>query len=93
MVIIIKSPPDSTDGKRAVKLARDMAADLVLIQNAVYFAQKDGLEGFCGKAYALLEDCRLRGLMENDIKKDIKMIDYSAFVDLITGEDKTIGAF
>lgn len=93
MIVIIKSPPDSTEGKRAIKLARDMAADLLLIQNAVYFAQKEGIEGFCGTIYALDEDCKMRGIHDNDIGKDIKRIDYDAFIDLITSEDKTIGAF
>lgn len=93
MIVIIKSSPDSTEGKRAIRLARDMAADIVFIQNAVYFAQKGGLEGFCGTVHVLDEDCRMRGIQDNDLEKDIKKIDYDALVDLITKEDKTIGAF
>ncbi len=93
MVVIIKSAPDTTEAKRAVKLARDMAGSLLLIQNGVYFAQNDALEGFCGKAYVLIEDCQLRGLQDNELKKDIVKIDYDALVDLITENDKVIGAF
>lgn len=93
MIVIIKSPPDSIEGKRAIRLARDMGADLLLIQNGVYFAQKEMIEGFCGTIYVLDEDCKMRGIHDNDIVKDIKKIDYDTFIDLITIEDKTIGAF
>jgi sulfur transfer complex TusBCD TusB component (DsrH family) len=72
MLIVIKSAPDTPEGKRGVKIARDMAADICLIQNAVYFAVKDRLEGFCGTVYLLDEDRRLRGLGEGVIEKDIK---------------------
>lgn len=93
MLVIIKSAPDTTDGKRGVKIARDMAADICLIQNAVYFSLKDRLQGFCGSVYLLDEDRRRRGLGESDIEKDIKKIDYDNFVELILGEDKVIGVF
>ncbi|MBI3592910.1 MAG: hypothetical protein HY099_05465, partial [Nitrospirae bacterium] len=62
MLVIIKSAPDTPEGKRGVKLARDMAADLFLIQNGVYFAQEERLEGFCGNTYALEDDLKLRGI-------------------------------
>jgi sulfur relay protein TusB/DsrH len=90
MILIIKSGPETTEGKRAVKLARDMAGDIVLIQNAVYFAEKERLEGFCGTAYVLKDDAALRGV--NDIKKGIKIIEYPELIDLMA-EEKTIGAF
>lgn len=82
MIVIIKNSPDSTEGKRAIRLARDMAADLVFIQNAVYFAQKGVLEGFCGTIYVLDEDLKIRGVQDNDLEKNIKKIDYDALVDL-----------
>jgi sulfur relay protein TusB/DsrH len=91
MLVIIKSSPDTSEGKRAVKLARDMAADICLIQNAVYFAQRDRLEGFCGTAYVLDEDSRIRGI--KDIEKGIKKIDYDGLVDMMAEEDKVIGIF
>ncbi len=93
MLVIIKSSPDTSEGKRGVKLARDMAADICLIQNAVYFAQKERLEGFCGTAYILGEDARLRGLSEEDMGKGIREIDYEGLVDLMVKEDKVVGAF
>jgi len=93
MLVIIKSSPNTPDGKRGVKLARDMAADVCLIQNAVYFARKDRLESFCGTVYVLDEDSKLRGLSDKDIEKDVKKVDYDGLVDLMAGEDKVVGMF
>lgn len=93
MLVIIKSSPDTQEGKRAVKLARDMAADVCLIQNAVYFAQKEKLEGFCGSVYVLDEDVRLRGLKDDEIEKDLKKINYGSLVDMMSDEDKVVGMF
>ncbi len=93
MLVIIKSAPDTIEGKRAVKLARDMAADICLIQNAVYFAQKDRLEGFCGTVFVISEDAQLRGLKSGDMDKGIKEIDYDGLVDLMIKEDKVVGMF
>lgn len=93
MVVIVKSGPDTADGKRGVKLARDMAADLVLVQNGVYFARKERLEGFCGTAFVLDDDARLRGLHEGDLEKDIGRLSYGDLVDVMAREDKVIGLF
>lgn len=93
MFVIIKSGPDTQDGKRGIKLARDMTADICLIQNAVYFAQKERLEGFCGTVYILDKDASLRGLKDNELERGIKKIDYDALVELMTEEDKVIGMF
>jgi sulfur relay protein TusB/DsrH len=93
MLVLVKSAPDTTDGKRGVKLARDMAADVVLLQNGVYFAQKERLEGFCGTAYVLDDDVRLRGLKNDEIEKDIRRLDYGSLVDLMAKEDKVAGMF
>jgi sulfur relay protein TusB/DsrH len=93
MLVIIKSGPDTPEGKRGLKLARDLAADVVLIQNGVYFAQKDNLEGFCGRAFVVDEDCRFRGLDESALEKDISRIDYDELVDAIVGEDRVLGIF
>jgi sulfur relay protein TusB/DsrH len=93
MFVIVKSGPDTTDGRRGMKLARDMAADVVLLQNGVYFAQKERLEGFCGTAYVLDDDVRLRGLKNDEIEKDIRRLDYGSLVDLMASEDKVAGMF
>jgi sulfur relay protein TusB/DsrH len=93
MLVIIKNAPNTPEGKRAIRLARDMAADICLLQNAVYFAQKDRLEGFCGAVFVLDEDMKLRGLKSEDMEKGIKVINYDELVDLIIKEDKVIGVF
>lgn len=93
MLVIIKSAPDTTEGKRAVRIARDMAADICLVQNAVYYAGKYRLEGFCGTVYLLDEDRRLRGLTDEIVEKDVKIINYNRLVDLMINEGKVIGAF
>lgn len=93
MITIIKSSPDTPEGKRGFRLARDMASDMVLLQNGVYLAQIDRFEGFCGKVYILEEDMRLRGLKDNEILKDAIKITYDDLVDLMDEEDKVIGMF
>ncbi|MCC6347471.1 MAG: hypothetical protein IT388_09830 [Nitrospirales bacterium] len=93
MLVLVKSAPDTTDGKRGIKLARDMAADLVFLQNGVYFAQNDMLEGFCGTAYVLEEDCRLRGLGGGDLERDIKRLAYEDLIDLMSNNEGVVGMF
>lgn len=91
MLVIVKNGPDTADGRRAIKLARDMAGDLVLIQNAVYFAEKERVEGFCGTIYALEEDMKLRGITETE--KGVKTLGWDEFIDLMTENEKVVGAF
>lgn len=93
MLVIIRSAPDTVEGKRGVKTARSLSADVVLLQNAVYFAQKDRLDGFRGTAYVLEEDCRLRGLADTDIVGGIKQIGYDELVDLMADDEKVVGTF
>lgn len=91
MLVLIKSAHDTPEARRAVKLARDMAADIVLLQNAVCLAEKDRLEGFCGTAHALAEDLKMRGIAS--VEKSVRPIDYGQLVDLIADNDKVIGMF
>ncbi len=93
MLVIVKSAPDTQDGRRGIKLARDMAADLVLLQNGVYFAQKERFEGFCGSIYVIDDDARLRGLRDDEIEKNVKKLSYDGLTDLMTEEDKVVGMF
>jgi sulfur relay protein TusB/DsrH len=93
MLVMIKSSPDSTEGKRGIKLAMDMAADLILMQNAVYFSQGKRLNSFGRTAYALGEDMRLRGIRSDLTESKIREIDYDKLVDLIMKEEKVFGAF
>jgi len=91
MLVVIKSSPDSNEARRAVRLARDLAADIVLLQNAVWLAREEMLEGFCGTAYALDEDLKLRGV--RNVDKGVKAVGYGELVDLMAGADKVIGIF
>jgi sulfur relay protein TusB/DsrH len=95
MVVVIRSAPDTPEGKRGVKLACDMFADIVLLQNGVYFVQGQRLEdlGFCKTAYMLEDDRRLRGLAAHDAKGIIKVVGYDGLVDLMAESDKVIGMF
>ena len=65
MIVMIKSAPDTTDGGLGLNLARQSGADLVLMQNGVYFAQKERLGDFTGAVYVLDDDKRLRGLKDS----------------------------
>lgn len=91
MIVLLKSAPDTAEARRAVKLARDMAADIVLLQNAVYLAEKDRLEGFCGAVHAIDEDIRIRGIAELD--KNVRVISHGGLVDLMADSDKVTGVF
>jgi sulfur relay protein TusB/DsrH len=93
MIVIIKSAPDTPEGTRGMTMARDMAANVVLIQNAVYFALKDRLEGLPGTVSALEDDLKLRGLTNDDLKGDIRKLSYDGFIDLIGEDDRVIGTF
>ncbi|MBI5378539.1 MAG: sulfurtransferase complex subunit TusB [Nitrospirae bacterium] len=94
MLVLVKSAPDTPEGKRGALLAKEMGSDLVLIQNGVYFAlQKERLEGFCGTAYALENDLRLRGLRDEAFDRSVRTVDYASLVDLMAEADKVIGVF
>lgn len=94
MIVVVKSGPDTTDGRRGVTLARSAGAALILIQNAVVFAHA-GLAGTAapGAVYALEDDLRLRGLGAADLGERIVRIGYPELVDLLAGADKVVGAF
>jgi sulfur relay protein TusB/DsrH len=93
MLVLVKSGPDTAEGKRGISIARDMTANVVLIQNGVYFAIAEILEGFPGTIYILDEDCKLRGLRDDAIRQDVSKLDYDGLVDAITEEDKVVGMF
>ena len=95
MLVIVKSAPDTPEGKRGLRLACDASADVVLLQNGVYFmqGQKLGDAGFAGKAYVLEDDRQLRGLEKNGDIKNIQDINYDSLVDLMIENDNVIGMF
>ncbi len=95
MLVIIKSAPDTSEGKRGVKFARDMSADILLLQNGVYFTQGRKLldSEFKGKAYVLEDDMKLRGLKTEDEKKNTTEIGYDGFIDLLVSSSDVTGMF
>ena len=94
MIVVVKSGPDTTDGKRGITLARSAGAALVLIQNAVAFAHTHlAASAGPGSVYALEDDLRLRGLGAKDLDERIVRIDYPKLVDLLAEADKVVGAF
>lgn len=93
MLVIVKSAPDTTDGARGLTLAKEGGGDLILLQNGVYFAQKERLGSFPGAVYVLDDDMRLRGLKDSELDGRAKAIDYDKLTDIITGDDKVVGMF
>ncbi len=93
MFVMIKSGPDTTDGAAGLTLAKAGGADLVLLQNGVYFAQKERLGDYSGTVYVLDDDKRLRGLKDSEIDARTKTIDYDKLTDIITSGDKVTGMF
>ena len=93
MLVLIKSAPDTADGAIGLTLAKESGADLVLLQNGVYFALKERLGTFPGAVYVLNDDMRLRGLKDSELDGRAKTIDYDKLTDIITGGDKVVGMF
>jgi sulfur relay protein TusB/DsrH len=93
MIVMIKSAPDTADGIRGVTLAKDSGADLVLLQNGVYFAQEERIVDFMGTIYVLNDDMRVRGVKDTEIVNQVKMIEYDTLTELITGSEKVVGLF
>jgi sulfur relay protein TusB/DsrH len=93
MIVMIKSAPDTPEGRRGLAIAQDMSADIVLLQNGIYFLAKDALEGFNNVAYVLEDDVRLRGLKGDGTAAKYKTITYDGLVDLMEETDKVLGMF
>ena len=93
MLVMIKSAPDTTDAALGLTLAKESGADLVLLQNGVYFAQKERLGTVPGAVYILDDDKRLRGLKDSEMDDRVKIIDYDKLTDIMTGGEKVAGMF
>ena len=87
MLFLILSSPETKEFKTAYKLAKDMNAEICLLQNAVYASRNSSDHGL----YVLRDDMQLRGINENEISG--RPIDYSGLVDLMTNSDKVAGFF
>lgn len=93
MLVMIKNAPDTTDGATGLALAEESGADIVLLQNGVYFGQKERLGAFTGAVYVLNDDKRLRGLQDAEMDARVRTIDYDKLIDIITGDEKVVGMF
>jgi sulfur relay protein TusB/DsrH len=93
MLVMIKSAPDTTDGALGLTLAKESGADLVLLQNGVYFARKEMFGAFSGAVYVLDDDKRLRGLKDSEMDERVKLINYDSLTDIITSGEKVTGMF
>jgi sulfur relay protein TusB/DsrH len=93
MLVMIKSAPDTTDGAVGLTIAKESGSDLVLLQNGVYFAQKERLAAVSGAVYVLDDDKRLRGLKDAEMDERVKVINYDTLTDLITSGERVTGMF
>jgi sulfur relay protein TusB/DsrH len=93
MIVMVKSAPDTSDGAIGLTLAKEGGVDLVLLQNGVYYAQKDRLGDFRGTVYILDDDKRLRGLKDSEMDARVKTIGYDALIDILTRGEKVVGMF
>ncbi len=87
MLFLISSAPDTKEFKTAYRLAKDIKADVCLLQNAVYASRSIN----DNKLYVLGDDLKLRGIGEEEISG--RIIDYGQLIDLITDADKVVGIF
>ncbi len=93
MLVLIRSGPDTSEGRRGLRLARDMAADIVLIQNGVYFALDELLDGYCGTAYAIAEDMDMRDIRKDEVPGGLKRIGWDELLELMAEDGKVTGMF
>jgi sulfur relay protein TusB/DsrH len=87
MLFLIASAPDTKEFKTAYKMAKDMNAEICLLQNAVYAARDLNDDNL----FLLKDEMQLRGINENEAKG--KTIDYDQLIDIMTDSDKVVGLF
>ncbi len=88
--IIKKSPYESSALSDAANYISQNDI-LLLTEDGIYAAKKGGkLEGFLkgiiqkNQVYCLLADVKARGIQENEIIENVKIIDYKGFVQKVT---------
>jgi sulfur transfer complex TusBCD TusB component (DsrH family) len=87
MLFLIASAPDTKEFKTAYELAKDMGADICLLQNAVYASRL-----LIDKSiYVLGDEIELRGIDDKEIAGTI--IDYHHLIDVMTRAVKVVGIF
>ncbi len=87
MLFLISSAPDTREFKTAYRLAKDMNADICLLQDAVYASRSL----YDGNFYVLKDDMQMRGISEDEISG--RPVDYGRLVDLMTEADRVRGVF
>lgn len=91
MIVLIKSSPETEAAHRGMKVARDLAADIVLIGPAAGLARLGALDGFCGTAHALAQDIAALGPVE--LERGVRIIDREELRALLEGEERFEGEF
>jgi sulfur relay protein TusB/DsrH len=87
MLFLIASAPDTREFKTAYRIAKDMNAQICLLQNAVYASRV--LDD--SSIFVLRDELQLRGIGDNEISG--KIIDYHQLVDLMANTEKVTGLF
>jgi sulfur relay protein TusB/DsrH len=87
VLFLIASAQDTQEFKTAFRMAKEVNADICLLQNSVYAARNPDDNNM----YVLSDDMTLRGINENEISG--RPIDYGELVDLMTNSDKVVGIF
>ena len=87
MLFLISSAPDTKEFQTAFTMAKEVNADICLLQNAVYASRSLNESG----VYVLSADLKLRGIGEDEISG--KPVEYADLIDLMTEADKVVGLF
>ncbi len=87
MLFLISSAPDTKEFKTAYKLAKELNAEICLLQSAVYASRHIDDSSL----YVLRDEMQLRGINENEISG--KTIGYHRLIDLMTETDNVVGFF
>jgi len=93
MLVIIKSPPGSPGAQRGIDLAREEAADILLMEAAAALARKGALEGYCGTAFVLRDDLLRTGMREDEWEQSVKALSGEELSELIGQQEKVQGPF
>jgi len=83
----------AVSGRITVQSNRENGSDLILLQNGIYFAQKERMGTVSGAVYVLDDDKRLRGLRDAEMDARIKIIGYDTLTDIITSGVRVTGMF
>lgn len=92
-LVVVISPPGSAKGEHGVRLAKELAADIVLTGEAAGYALKGRLEGFCGTVYVIEEEGKPPGLKDEDMEKGVKRLSGGEFGEMLERGARVAGVF